>query len=229
MDANGTESERGAEDPRGKVSRWEQFRLPVELEGRSFLDVGCWEGVHCAEAQRRGAREVLGVDLATSADLAANVERFGFDFLELDVMGERWLALERFDVVLCSGLLYAVESPMSLIVRLRQKTRELLVLETGVSLLEPERPIMVFHGQGEGTSNPSNWWTPNRLCLEQMLSTAGFAGIATVWEKETQEGYGRVCVHAVPQGRMERERLLPRKARLMSIHGGRRGRRKQQG
>jgi tRNA (mo5U34)-methyltransferase len=207
----------------GKGSRWEQFRLPVELEGKTFLDVGCWEGVHCAEAVRRDAEAVLGIDLASSADLTANVERYGFEFLELDAMGERWLALESFDVVLCSGVLYSVESPMSLIVRLRAKTRELLVLETGVSLLQPDRPTMIFHGQGEGTANPSNWWTPNRLCLEQMLTTAGFSGISAVWEKETLEGYGRVCVHAVPDGSMDRKRLLPRKEKLMSIHGGVRG------
>lgn len=207
----------------GKESRWERFRLPVELSGRSFLDVGCWEGVHCAEAVRRDARDVVGIDLASSTDLAANVERYGFEFIEMDVFSERWLALPPFDVVLCSGLLYGVESPMSLIMRLREKTAELLVVETGISLHETERPTMVFHGQGEGTGNPSNWWTPNKLCLEQMLATAGFSGIATVWEDERHEGYGRVCVHAVPAGWTDRPRLLPRKERLMSIHGGTRG------
>ena len=49
----------------GKPSRWEQFRLPVELAGKSFLDVGCWEGVHCAEAVRRGADSVVGLDICT--------------------------------------------------------------------------------------------------------------------------------------------------------------------
>ena len=58
---------------RGKGSRWEQFRLPVELNDRTFLDVGCWEGMHCAEAVRRDAAQVVGVDLCTSDDLAFNV------------------------------------------------------------------------------------------------------------------------------------------------------------
>ena len=40
----------------GRDSRWERYRLPVELESRSFLDVGCWEGVHCADAVRHGSR-----------------------------------------------------------------------------------------------------------------------------------------------------------------------------
>ena len=48
----------GAPAAAGKASRWEQFRLPVELAGKSFLDVGCWEGVHGAEAVRRDASPV---------------------------------------------------------------------------------------------------------------------------------------------------------------------------
>ena len=72
----------------GWPTRWERFRLPVELEGRTFLDVGCWEGVHCAEAVRRGAAEVVGVDLCTSPELLDNVERYGFDFAQMDVFGE---------------------------------------------------------------------------------------------------------------------------------------------
>lgn len=205
---------------RGKPSRWEQFRLPVELSGRSFLDVGCWEGVHCAEAMRRKASPVVGVDLCSSGDLAANVERYGFEFTQLDVMGERAIGLGSFDVVLCSGLLYSVESPVSLLLRLHGLTNELLVLETGYTTLGGEAPMMVFHGGGEGTANPSNWWTPNRLCLQQMLELAGFEGISTVWEEEKKEGYGRICVHAVPSGEIDRAHLLPRKEKLMSIHGG---------
>ena len=212
----------------GKASRWEQFRLPVELEGKTFLDVGCWEGVHCAEAVRRGAAQVVGIDLCTGDDLAANVARYDFDFIQMDVFSEKWLELGEFDVVLCSGLLYAVENVLSLLFRLRKVVRELLVIETGITRLQPDKPMMIFHGQGEGTDNPSTWWTPNKPCLEQMLTTAGFEGISTVWEEERHEHYSRVCVQAVPTGYAEHARILPRKARAMSIHGGNRPGRKKQ-
>ncbi len=169
----------GVGDPlqaRGKGSRWEQFRLPVELSGRTFLDVGCWEGMHCAEAVRRDAEQVVGVDLCTSEDLAFNVRRYGFDFLQMDIFSEKWLTLGEYDVVLCSGVLYGVENVMSLLFRLRKVVRELLVLETGITRLQPDKPMMIFHGQGEGTNNPSNWWTPNKLCLEQMLTDGRVRG-----------------------------------------------------
>lgn len=203
----------------GKASRWEQFRLPVELSGKSFLDVGCWEGVHCAEAVRRDARDVVGIDLCSCDDLRANVDRYGFEFLQMDVFSEKWLELDRFDVVLCSGLLYSVENVISLIFRLRSVTAGLLVVETGITRLQEDKPMMIFHGQGEGTANPSNWWTPNKLCLEQMLTTAGFEGISTVWEEERHEHYSRTCVQAVPSGKPDRARILPRKPRHMPING----------
>jgi SAM-dependent methyltransferase len=205
----------------GKSTRWEQFRLPVELSGKTFLDVGCWEGVHCADAIRRGAEGVTGVDICTCPDLTTNVERYGFEFLQMDVFGEHWLGLDRFDVVLCSGLIYHVPDPMALLMRLRPVTAELLVIETASTSLGGEEPMMMF--QGDDAGNASNWWIPNRACVEQMLTTAGFAGISTVWEEAREDHWGRLCVHAVPSGTVDRGRLLPRKPRLMSVRGGNRG------
>lgn len=204
---------------RGWPSRWERFRLPVELAGKSFLDVGCWEGVHCAEAVRRGASEVVGIDLCTDPDLAANVERYGFEFLQLDVFGEGFLGLGAFDVVLCSGVLPTTQSPARLISRLRALTRELLVIESPITTLGDSEPILLFQGGEEGSSNRANWWAPNRLCLERMLEAAGFAGIATVWENAAGDS-GRACLHAVASGGAERRSLQPRKPKEMSLSGG---------
>ena len=206
----------------GKPSRWEEFRLPPRLQGKSFLDVGCWEGVHCADAVRRGADPVVGVDLCTSGDLRRNVRRFGFEFLQMDIFGELWHGLGRYDVVLCSGVIYHVPSPMSLLIRLRAVVKELLVLESATTTLGGDRPMMLFQGDEDG-GNLSNWWIPNRLGLEQMLATAGFERIETVWEEQRYDEFGRVCIQAVPGGDLERGRLLPRKPRLMSVRGGDRG------
>ena len=205
---------------RGWPTRWERFRLPVELAGKSFLDVGCWEGVHCAEAVRRGASEVVGVDLCTGPELADNVDRYGFDFLQMDVFGEAFGGLGRFDVVLCSGLLPTALSPALLIRRLRAATRELLVLETPVTTLAGDVPMMLFEGGDEGTANRANWWAPNRLCLDRMLAAAGFAGISTVWEKGGDGDSGRICLHAVPAGWTDPRSLQPRKPKEMPINGG---------
>jgi tRNA (mo5U34)-methyltransferase len=205
----------------GKASRWEEFRMPADLGGRTFLDVGCWEGVHSAEATRRGAERVVGIDICTCPDLTANVERYGFEFLQMDVFGDGWLGLGKFDVVLCSGLLHSVADPVGLLMRLRNVTGELLTIETASTALGGDEPIAIFRDDGAG--NLSNWWIPNRPCLESMLETAGFEGVATIFEESREEHWGRLCVQAVPSGAVEPGRLLPRKPRLMSVNGGNRG------
>ena len=42
-------------------------------------------------------------------------------------------------------------------------------------------------------------------------------------EEARDDHWGRLCVHAVPSGTVDRGRLLPRKPRLMSVNGGNRG------
>lgn len=207
---------------RGRESRWERYRLPVDLAGKSFLDVGCWEGVHCADAVRHGAADVVGVDLCTSKGLIANVDRYGFEFLQMDAFGESFLGLGQFDVVLCSGMLPTVQSPALLLARLRTVARELVVVETTTTTDGGELPMMLFQGGGEGTKDKSNWWAPNRACLHEMLEATGFTGVSTVWEDERREGFGRACVHAVPAAAPDRRRLQPRKPRQMSVNGGNR-------
>ena len=207
---------------RGRDSRWERYRLPVDLAGKSFLDVGCWEGVHCADAVRHGSPDVVGVDICTGDALIENADRYGFDFLQMDVFGEQFLGLGRFDVVLCSGMMPSVQSPALLLSRLRSVTAELLVVETTTTTHGGDVPMMLFQGGGEGTKDKSNWWAPNRACLVQMLEATGYEGITVVWEDERREGFGRACVQAVPAGNPDRRRLQARKPKQMSLNGGNR-------
>jgi tRNA (mo5U34)-methyltransferase len=202
-------------------NKWQRFSLPEDMTGKRFLDVGCWEGANCVEAVRRGAEQVVGVDLCTSDELARNVERYGFEFLQLDVLSEKWLELDTFDVVLCSGVLYHVENVISLLLRLRRVTGELLVLETAtIEVAEEDTPVLVFRPDEE-VNNPSNWWFPNRRGLYAMLETCGFAEIVDVDVRERPKG-ARLCVHARPTRRESYDRVLPRKREAMSLHGGRR-------
>jgi SAM-dependent methyltransferase len=201
-----------------KRNKWERYELPEDMTGKSFLDVGCWEGINCAEAVSRGARKVVGVDLCTSRKLRNNVETFGFEFIQMDVLSEKWLELDDFDIVLCSGVLYHVENVISLLFRLRTVTRELLVLETATRDIGGNEPVMLFKPTDE-RDNPSNWWFPNRSCLREMVRSCGFDDPQEVFVKERGGGH-RVCVHARPVERDSYERILPRKPHSMSLVGG---------
>jgi len=215
-------NDRGNDPPVPKErNKWQRYSLPEDMTGKTFLDVGCWEGVNCAEAMTRGAKRVVGVDLCTSEPLRENVERYGFEFVQLDVLSEKWLELDSFDVVLCSGVLYHVENVISLLFRLRRVTGALLVLETATRELETDEPVLVFKPSDERTNNPSNWWVPNKACLIDMVLACGFADPRVVWERPRPNG-ARVCLHATPTVQESYERILPRKAEAMSIVGGHR-------
>lgn len=221
MESSTSDSSHSADgQPRGR-DKWEKFKLPEDMTGKTYLELGCWEGANCAEAVKRGASQVVGVDICTTDDLAANVEEFGFEFLQLDVLSEKWLELDTFDVVLCSGVLYHVENVISLLLRLRRVTEGLLVLETATREIEgTDEPLMVFRPDDE-VNNPSNWWFPNERGLFAMMRTCGFTDIEKVWERERPTG-ARLCVHAKPERRPNYDRVLPRKREAMSVAGGKR-------
>ncbi len=202
------------------MNKWTEYKLPDDMSGRTFLDVGCWEGNCCVEAVRRNARHVVGVDLCTSEDLRRNVDAYDFEFLQLDVLSEKFLELAQYEIVLCSGVLYHVENVLSLLFRLRKTATQLLVLETAINTLQEDLPILLFHPEADLSDNPSNWWTPNRACLFAMLDTCGFSDITVVYQRTVDESISRLCVHAVPTGHVDYEKVLPRKASLMSLYGG---------
>ena len=211
----------GSETPKAH-NKWQRYKLPEDMTGKTFLDVGCWEGVNCAEAVSRGASHVVGVDLCTSNELRENIDNYGFQFVQMDILSEKWLELDTFDVVLCGGVLYHVENVISLLFRLRQVTGELLVLETAIRQTETDEPLLMFRPSDERTRNPSNWWVPNRAAVFDMLVACGFTDVEPSWEKDKGGTGGRLAVHAKPTRLDGYERILPRKIESMPIEGGKR-------
>lgn len=206
--------------------KWVRYGMPTDMTGKSLLDLGCWEANECAEAVMRGASRVVGVDLCTCEALRANVERYGIEFLQLDVMADKFWQLPEFDIVLCSGVLYHVENPLGLLFRLRKVTREALFLETATHLTGGSEPLLRFHPGRELRDDPSNWWTPNEACLRAMLQAAGFEQVEPVFVAD--RSIPRLGVRAVPSGEASLGKVLPRPAGQMSIMGGeRRGHRPQ--
>ena len=202
-------------------SKWQKLQMPSDLTGKSFLEVGCWEGAACVDAVKRGANPVWGIDLCTCEDLANNVKNFGFRFIQMDVFSEKLWELATFDVVLCAGVLQHVENPLALIFRLRKLTNNLLFVETVVHTDGEDKPTLVLYPRNELTTNFSNWWTPNRRCLHDMLQLAGFGKIEPTFD-EVSGGVTRYGVRASAVGSTDYRKILPRSEQLMSLVGGRR-------
>jgi tRNA (mo5U34)-methyltransferase len=178
--------------------KWEQLRgaLPHDMTGLEVLDIGCNAGFYSIALARRGA-SVLGIDVDAhylrQAEWARRRFGLGADRLVLRQMQVYELARLRrtFDVVLFLGVLYHLRYPVIALDIVAEKVRDLLVLQTLTMpgedvaaapedlrleqrelMLGPGWPRMAFiERRLEG--DPTNWWAPNRACVEAMLRSAG--------------------------------------------------------
>jgi tRNA (mo5U34)-methyltransferase len=178
--------------------KWRRFAgaISANLAGRTVLDIGCNAGFYSIEMKRRGAARVLGIDskddYLDQARFAAEVNGLDIEFRNLSVYDVALLA-EKFDVVLFMGVFYHLRHPLLALDLIHEHvTRDTLVFQSmqrGSSALEPlERDYdfwEVEHFDRPGypklhfvehryADDPTNWWIPNRACVEAMLRSAGF-------------------------------------------------------
>jgi tRNA (mo5U34)-methyltransferase len=178
--------------------KWRQFAhaIPSDLHGRTVLDIGCNGGFYSIEMKRRGADRVVGIDFDESylaqARFAAEVCGAAIEFRQLSVYDVAELG-ESFDVVLFMGVLYHLRHPLLALDLIREHvTRDLLVFQSmqrgsaEIEQLKNDYPFSekeIFERPGfprmyfiekRYAADPTNWWIPNRACVEAMLRSAGF-------------------------------------------------------
>lgn len=159
---------------------------PLDLAGRSVIDVGAWNGFFSFEAKRRGAARVLATDSFTwrhpeyrgreTLELARGVLGLDVETREIDPT-EIDAGLGSFDVVLFLGVFYHLVDPIQVLARLRTITAGVLAIETHQDALEIDRPAMIFYPGAELDHDPTNWWGPNPAAMHGLLRQAGFARV----------------------------------------------------
>ncbi len=80
----------------------------TDVEGKSFLDVGCGAGRFCKIAFERGASRILGVDLSPAMIEEAKKKCWGAEFKCVDFSNEKIHG--QFDVVVCALVLGHIHS-----------------------------------------------------------------------------------------------------------------------
>jgi tRNA (mo5U34)-methyltransferase len=154
------------------------------IEGKSILDVGCWDGFNSIEAKKRGAGRVLATDHFAWSDQCWG-DRRAFDLarrhlapeievMDIDVPDLTVEVVGQFDLVLFCGVFYHLRHPFLALESVAKLTRETLIVETAMDAPDVERPAMIFYPTNELNNDASNWWGPNRPCLEAMLRDVGF-------------------------------------------------------
>jgi tRNA (mo5U34)-methyltransferase len=184
-------------DTRRTVARMPWPERP--LEGRRCLDVGTWDGFWAFEMERRGAAEVVAIDLDEPGgwDWPAGSPPGSMQMLELvkagncafdtaraalgsgvqrqdlsvyDLDPER---VGRFDLVFIGSLLLHLRDPVRALQRIRAVTRGEAIVADTIELIPslrwPRRPVARL----EGHDRPL-WWQPNAAALRRMVQAAGF-------------------------------------------------------
>jgi tRNA (mo5U34)-methyltransferase len=173
--------------------------LPPSLRGKRCLDVGTSDGFWAFEMERRGAEEVVALDIddpgqydwpdprppTTTRPANASVGVNENFVLARDALGSRVKRVDcgvydasperlgRFDFVFIGALLLHLRDPVKALAALRTVTDgELLsydVISLWTTLTHPRRPAAALDGRGQ-----PRWWTPNLVGHRRMLEAAGF-------------------------------------------------------
>lgn len=113
-----------------------RLKLPLDLRGKSVLDLGCNEGFFCIEAKRRGADRVVGLDHDPKAidGARAHATDAGVD-VEFLVGKMTDLPAGKFDYILLLSALHYIDEPAALLEQIRQHLTPngILVLEVGIA------------------------------------------------------------------------------------------------
>jgi SAM-dependent methyltransferase len=138
------QSHDGTESTSASARKLERINLPQDLSGKSVLDIGCNEGFFCAEAHRRGATNVVGIDIQRPA-LEFARSRYG-SLPGVSFEERRWTDLPRgpFDVVLWLSAMHYELDPARIFSLIKRELAPngLFILECGVYPVR-DIPMMV--------------------------------------------------------------------------------------
>jgi tRNA (mo5U34)-methyltransferase len=181
--------------PRIKFDRFRDA-IPQDLSGKTVLDIGCNGGFYSIEMKRRGAARVLGIDTderyLRQARFAAEVEEADIEFLRMPVWDLAELE-ETFDLVIFMGVLYHLRHPLLALDLIHEHVAKDVLLfqsmqrgssdivevkpdydfDAAAPFDEPGFPKMHFI-EHRYSHDQTNWWVPNRACVEAMLRSSGF-------------------------------------------------------
>lgn len=150
------------------ISQFEPIQQPVTralnsivLKGKRVLDIGCRDGLFSFQAERAGAREVIGLD----NDLSRGAVDFIIPYLkskvqmfECNVMDLTPTLFGCFDVVILAGVLYHLRFPFEALRRIKSvmKRGALLVLETAIWHSAEEMPLLYCPSGDQSPYEPTS-------------------------------------------------------------------------
>jgi FkbM family methyltransferase len=180
---------------RGETIRAVVAELKAALGLATALDAGCGIGFFAQILQECGL-SVGAFDGRMENILEARKRFPGIPFEQGDIEAPGILALGKFDLTLCFGLLYHLENPMLAIRHLRALTSKGLLLESmcipgnSAGMVWREEPAAADQSLTDIALYPSE------ACLVKMLYRAGFAAVYRVAELPDHDDFRETPLHA---------------------------------
>ena len=173
--------------------------FPASLAGMRCLDVGTFDGFWAFEMERRGAAEVVAIDIldpdewdwpvGSSQEARDEIGRRkgigrGFEIakaaigssvkrVEMSVYDAGPETLGHFDLVYLGSLLIHLQNPVRALERLRSVCSGTMIVLDGIDLpltvALPRTPVAHLDGKGRPW-----WWYPNMAGLRRMIEAGGF-------------------------------------------------------
>jgi tRNA (mo5U34)-methyltransferase len=162
------------------------YGLPDDLTGMRVLDIGCAEGFFSFEVERRGAREVIGIDSFSDSvrrfNIVKEARQSNATAFLMNVYDLEPKRLGTFDLVLFYGVFYHLKHPQHALERIRSICTGTLLFQTH-TFEDPsvrEIPVGRFypHGMPSGPQGEhfdvTVFWLFNQTCCVAMLDHVGF-------------------------------------------------------
>lgn len=173
---------------------------PKGLKGKRFLDVACNGGGYSIVAKQLGADYALGfdarehwIDQAKFCAAALGIE--GIDF-KVDG-AHTFSSEEQFDLTLFKGIFYHLADPVSVMRRIADATREIIIVDTATGGGERGDLRMTFKAEDRQANLMTGveliaWWPSGPDLIAELLKRMGFPATREVYwkRKQTRAGFG---------------------------------------
>jgi len=171
------------------------YPIPERLDGMRVLDVATYDGFWAFEFERRGAAEVLAIDVDTFGDLdippavrvatppeqlrrkvgagfalASELRQSKVKRMVCSVYDLRPEHIGKVDFVFCGSLLLHLRDPLRALERIRSVTGS-----TGVFVETYNPGLPMRCAEYKGGSQRSVWWSWSLDCLHRIIADAGYS------------------------------------------------------
>jgi len=179
----------------------------IDFNGKKVLDIGCRDGFYCFEAEKRGAKEILGIDTC----LSLGAVDFLIPHFKSKVKMEEKSIYDidgEFDVIIFAGVLYHLKYPFLALKKISESIVDggHLIIETAIWQNKEEKSLLWCPKVEEAPNGPTSLTFFNYKGLKDNLELFGFDFKESNWipSKVDTGDIGRTTITCVKNKNLDK-------------------------